>query len=70
MWVVKILKDFEVEPSPRNCFRLPFTISIEADKMIGFLPVYETLEDAKSEYPNASYMEITKRENRWVGSQE
>ena len=58
MWVVNIMEDFEVEPSPSNRLKLPFPVSIETGKMIGFLPVYETLADAKAEYPNADYMEI------------
>ena len=61
MWVVKVIQNFEVEPSPHNRLRFPFPINIEAGKMIGFLPVYETLEDAKADYPNADYMEIRKK---------
>jgi len=58
MWVVKVMENFKVEPSPKNYFKFPFPISIDAGKMVGFLPVYETLEDAKEEYPNSDYMEI------------
>jgi len=61
MWVVKRLENFEVEPSHENKFHLPFPITIDSGKMVGFLPVYETLEDAKAEYPNADYMEIRKK---------
>jgi len=70
MWVVKQIENFEVEPSPRNHFRLPFPISIEAGRMIGFLPVYETLADAKADYPNADYMEIRKKNERDVSARE
>jgi len=61
MWVVKIMEDFEVEPSPKNVIRFPFPITIDKGKMVGFLPVYETLEDARTDYPNADYMEIRKK---------
>ena len=60
MWIVKVLENFEVEPSPKNVLRLPFPVIIDKGKMIGFLPVYETLEDARADYPNANYMEIRK----------
>ena len=70
MWVVKMIQNFDLEPSLSNRLRLPFPISIEAGKMIGFLPVYEFLEDAKAEYPNADYMEIRKKNERDVSARE
>jgi len=68
MWVVKVIEDFEFEPSPSNRLKFPFPISIESGKMIGFLPVYETLEDAKTEYPDADYVEIRKKNERDVSA--
>ena len=67
MWVVKIMENFEVESAPGS-LRLPFPISIDTGKMIGFLPVYETLEDAKTEYPDSDYMEIRKKNERDVSA--
>jgi len=64
MWVVKIIQNFEVEPSPKNVISFPFPVVIDEGKMIGFLPVYETLEDAKADYPNADYMEIRKKNDK------
>jgi len=61
MWVVKIMEDFEIEPSPDNRIRIPFPIVMNTGKMVGYLPVYETLEDAKAEYPNADYMKIERK---------
>ena len=66
MWVVKMLENFEVEPSPKNVIHFPFPITIDKGKMVGFLPVYETLEDAKVDYPDADYMEIRKKDERNV----
>ena len=53
MFVVMKLQDFEFEPL--NC---PLPIHVEKGKLKGFLPVYETLEDAMEEYPNSKYAEI------------
>ena len=64
MWVAKIIENFEVEPSPKNVIHFPFPISIDNGKMIGFLPVYETLEDARVDYPDADYMEIRKKNDK------
>ena len=61
MWVVNILEKFEVKTSPKNVIRFPFPITIDKGKTVGFLPVYETLEDAKADYPNADYTEIRKK---------
>jgi len=70
MWVVKIMENFEVEPSPSDRLKLPFPVSIEMGKMVGFLPVYETLEDAKVDYPSADYVEIKKKSERDVSARE
>ena len=59
MHVVCILQKwdaFEVTPNA------PFPITITTDKMIGFLPVYATEEDALKDYPNAKVMEIRFRD--------
>jgi len=53
MWVVMILQDFEFEP-----VNFPFPITFIKGKLKGFLPVYETLEDAENEFPNSKYVEI------------
>lgn len=53
MIVVMRLEDFNFEP-----INIPLPVSVEKGKLKGFLPVYETLEDAKEEYPNSKYVEI------------
>ena len=60
MWVAMVLENFEVEPKEENGLRFPFPITIDTGKMVGFIPVYETLDDAKADYPEANYMEIRK----------
>jgi len=57
MFVVMSIQDFEVEPSPKNVIRFPFPITIERGKMIGFLPVYNTREDALSDFPASQVLE-------------
>ena len=37
---------------------LKLIVNIEKGKLKGFLPVYETLEDAVEEFPNSEYVEI------------
>ena len=58
MWVVQVLENFELEPSPNNVLRCPFPVTVDKGKMAGLLPVYETIEDAKYDYPDADYVEI------------
>jgi len=50
--VVMKLQDFDFEPV--NSF-LP--VKVDAGKMVGYLPVYGSRDDAESEFPNAKYME-------------
>ena len=52
MIVVMKLQDFEFEAV--NCL-LPF--KVDAGKMVGYLPVYASRDDAESEFPGAKYME-------------
>lgn len=64
MWVVLQLqnfKDFEIKKG----VRLPFPIVIDPEKMIGYLPVYETREDALADYPDEQLQEI-----RWKKQEE
>ena len=63
MFVVMLIQDFEVEPAPDNLIRLPVPIKLEKGKMIGFLPVYQTKEDALSEFPNAKIIEVRESKN-------
>ena len=53
MFVVLRMQDFEFEP-----VNFPLPIKVEKGKMIGFLPVYETKEDALADYPNAKTLEV------------
>ena len=52
MIVVMRIHDFEFEPV--NC---PLPIHVDKGKMIGYLPVYETKEDAMEDYPDAKFLE-------------
>lgn len=58
MFVVMLIQDFEVEPSPGNVLQFPYPITIERGKMVGFLPVYETREDALGDFPEAKLIEV------------
>ena len=53
MFVVMRIQAFELEPI--NC---PFPVKVETGKLKGYLPVYETLEDAMEEYPESVYLPI------------
>jgi len=57
MFIAMSIQDFDMEPSPNNLLKFPFPIKVEAGKMIGFLPVYETREAALSEYPDCQILE-------------
>ena len=54
MWVVMHVQQFDFEPVPP----LPIQLCVNAGKMKGFLPVYETLDDAAEEYPQCEYVQI------------
>lgn len=57
MWIVMKIQDFEFEPTTS-----PISFIIETGKMVGYIPVYNTLEDAKEEFPNADYCEVREKE--------
>ena len=50
--VVMKIQPFELEQSPKNILRLPFPVVVETGKMIGYLPVYNSIEDALTDYPD------------------
>ena len=52
MWVVFRVQKFEVEQKG------PFLIKIDSRPQIGYLPVYETREDALSKFPDGPFLEI------------
>jgi hypothetical protein len=58
MFIVMKIQDFKFEESPDNILHLPFPVKIEPGKMIGFVPVYETKEDALSDFPGAVIAEV------------
>ncbi len=58
MFVVMKIQPFKLEQSPDNIYRIPVEIKIEPGKMVGYLPVYDTREDALADYPNANLTEI------------
>ena len=51
-FVVMKIQPFELEQSPKNILRLPFPVVVETGKMIGYLPVYNSIEDALADYPD------------------
>ena len=51
MFVVLIIQDFEFEG-------LRFPITVDVGKMVGFLPVYRTREEALEDFPDAKLAEI------------
>ena len=53
MFVVMKVQDFEFEAA-----NFPLPVNVDVGKMKGFLPVYETLEDAVEEYPDSDYVEV------------
>jgi len=55
MFVVLKIQDFELDT---KAFPLP--VRIEKGKMVGYLPVYATKEDALADYPNAKLAEVEK----------
>ncbi len=63
MFVVCKVQDFEFEPSPKNRSAFPVEIKVDKGKMVGYLPVYETKEDALADYPDAKLMEIRRSSN-------
>jgi hypothetical protein len=63
MFIVMILQRFELEESPKNILKLPFPVKIETN-MIGYVPVYETYEQAHNEYPDKDIVEIRLKERK------
>ena len=63
MWaVMKVqsfkLLEFEVKGLPPH-FQNPIDIKVVEGKEVGYLPVYNTLEDAKEDFPNGPFQEVT-----------
>ena len=58
--VVMRVQPFEVEQT--GPIRLPIPIVVETGKLIGYLPTYENLEDAKADYPEGPYVHIMEME--------
>ena len=56
MFVVMSIQHFELEDSPDNLYRLPLPITIQT-KMSGYLPVYETMDDARADFANSQIYE-------------
>ena len=54
MWIVMRMQDFEFEPSRV----MGLAVKIDSGKMIGYLPVYATREDAKADFPDGPFAEV------------
>lgn len=52
MIVVMRVQQFEVETP------LPYLITLDFKPMIGYLPVYSSLEKAKCDFPDGPFMEL------------
>lgn len=59
LYVVLTLEGFELEP-----VNFPYPVKVDTRKMIGFLPVFASLEDLREEYPDANYTRIQRREGK------
>ena len=57
MFVVFRFEEFNFEITPEHSSPPP-PILLEKGRMVGFLPVYETREDALADYPDAELREI------------
>ena len=56
MWIVARLQKFsDFAQSPGS---IPFPITIDAGKMVGYLAVYATREDAEADWPDGPFAEI------------
>jgi hypothetical protein len=53
MWVVMKLEKWNFESTT-----FPFPLKCDAGKSVGLLPVYNTREDALSDYPDAELAEV------------
>lgn len=69
MFVVCKLQEFTFETIPQplktqfgHVIANPLSVKVDAGKMVGFMPVYATREDALSEHPESELMEIRLKE--------
>lgn len=53
MFVVMKIQDFDFES-----LNFPLPVTVDKGKMIGFLPVYATEEDALAEFPDAKLVAV------------
>ncbi len=53
-YLVMSQQDFELEPSPENRFQLPLPVVVDKGKMVGYLPIYNTMEDALADFPEST----------------
>ena len=60
MIVVMKVQDFELEQT--GPYRLNIPIVLNFRPMIGYLPVYASLEDAKRDFPDGPFQEIALKE--------
>jgi len=56
MWIVLRVQEFTVEQ--KGPLRIPFPVELDFGPMVGYLPVYTTLEDAKTDFPNGPFAEV------------
>ena len=54
MFVVMRVQKFEIEPRTS----LDIEVGINAGKMVGYLPVYKTREDALADFPDSQLIEV------------
>ena len=59
MWVVLRLQKFE-----EDTHNFPLSIKLDFRPLIGYLPVYDTLGDAKKEWPDGPFQEIREVEGK------
>lgn len=56
MIVVMRVQKFEIEQG-----NFSFEVALDFSPMIGYLPVYETLEDAKRGFPDGLFSEVREK---------
>jgi hypothetical protein len=56
MIVVMKIQKFEFEQAGE--YRIPFPVTFDLGKMLGYLPVYETREDAEKDYPDGPFATV------------
>ena len=57
MFIVMKLQEFELEPAP-NSLISPLPIVVDAGKMVGYLPVCGSMDEALEDYPEAKVLAI------------